>query len=420
MFKRHSAFHWTAWALIGLNALVRMSATILANPLAFLNAGAPMMQWRSATAPVDLTVLSAIDPIFYPLWLSGVARITGGFPPAMAIYAGLLSILTPWVWYRFLREALDSKNVALAGWCLLAWLPSWIGIFSYIIPETLLLLLVGMSLWMTFRCRRKQTFESFLWATLFWLGSVLTKMTVAPVAVISLGWLILRPTPHWKRGCLAAGLLLLASIPLGYRAYQKLGVWAPFGYPMHNRIYMVSGAETLKIEFPRPNTPSLEYYLFTSVSAQVEPFTPLNHWRSSRHGICTIVIQLENGARDWQTAYQANKGSWKHRLRMQFENVLFVLWGPSWPDWDVHRFWDRLSYRFRWMWAPLLLGVVVWDLLRLRSQRKIAMVPLITLVAWLMLLLQPVAPAEGRYRKPFEGLLIANVLWLWEKRNRPI
>jgi len=38
--------------------------------------------------------------------------------------------------------------------------------------------------------------------------------------------------------------------------------------------------------------------------------------------------------------------------------------------------------------------------------------PVLTIVGWLALCLAPLGVAEGRYRKPFEGLLIANALWL--------
>jgi hypothetical protein len=370
-----------------------------------------MAQWQSAIAPLDPNPLAVIDPFFYQVWLGIAAKITMGLPLAVGVYSGLLSALTPWVWYRFFRESLPSKTMALLGWAILCWLPSWIGIFSYLMPETVLLPLIGASLWMTWRSFRKRTLESFVWCTLFWTASCLTKMTVVPLAGISLGVLIALQPAKKRRLAIVAGLLLVCAVPLGYRAYKILGIWAPFGYPLHNRIYMASGAETLDIQVFKENR-LFKNYRFTSASTQVEPFQPLWNWRSSRTGICQIQVHLDNGARDWEAALKQSRAPLGRRLRMQLENAVFTLWGPSWPDMDRRRFWEWLTYHSRWIWALLLGGVILMNAAVFRKERRIPLLPLLTVVGWLMILLQPVAPAEGRYRKPFEGLLIGNALWL--------
>ena len=73
----------------------------------------------------------------------------------VAYWTALLSLSGPWLWYRFLRELLPSRDWALAGWVVLAALPSWSAIYSYFMQETLMLPLLGPALWATWRCRRK-------------------------------------------------------------------------------------------------------------------------------------------------------------------------------------------------------------------------------------------------------------------------
>jgi len=62
--------------------------------------------------------------------------------------------------------------------------------------------------------------------------------------------------------------------------------------------------------------------------------------------------------------------------------------------------------------------VAIANLRLWKAARRLSLLPLLTLTGWFFILFQPVAPAEGRYRKPFEGLLIANALWLMGRKER--
>src|SRR5258705_3878580 len=147
----------------------------------------PARHWENATVPITHNPLNGIDPLMYQVWLMVVLKVTNGH--AMGIYAGILSAGTPWLWYRFLRELLPGKVLALTGYALFCWLPSWIGIFCYFMTETLVLPLLGLSLWFTWRCLRKATLESFVSVTILWLATVSTKQSLVPVAVIAMAWL---------------------------------------------------------------------------------------------------------------------------------------------------------------------------------------------------------------------------------------
>src|ERR1035437_69804 len=119
--------------------------------------------------------MALFDPLVYQTWLSIVQRVTMGIPGLVAVYAAALSVATPWFWYRFLSETLDSKTLALAGWAALGLLPTWIGIYSYFMSETLLLPLIGLSLWMTLRAKRRLTLQTFLAMVAIWLITGLTR-----------------------------------------------------------------------------------------------------------------------------------------------------------------------------------------------------------------------------------------------------
>jgi len=65
-----------------------------------------------------------------------------------------------------------------------------------------------------------------------------------------------------------------------------------------------------------------------------------------------------------------------------------------------HNYWPR------WTWAPLIVLCVVATLAQWRRQReRLLPAPLLTFV--IVQGLYPLAVAEGRYRKPFEGLPLA-------------
>ena len=115
----------------------------------------PGRYWQIEANPLDTQPITAIDPVGYQVYMGFLAKLTAGSPILVAYWTALLSLSAPWLWYRFLRELLPSRDWALAGWVLLAALPSWSAIYSYFMQETLMLLLLGAALWATWRCRRR-------------------------------------------------------------------------------------------------------------------------------------------------------------------------------------------------------------------------------------------------------------------------
>ena len=329
----------------------------------------------------------------------------------MGLYAGLLSVVTPWLWYCFLRELLPGRLLALIGYALLCWLPSWIGIFSYFMTETLILPLLGLSLWFTWRSMRKATLESFVWAVLLWIAVLMTKPSLVPLAAIAIAWLWMTQQDRKRRAVIAILMTMAVLIPAGLRVKSIIGVWAPLGYSKLNQIYMDSGNAVIEFDLMR-NGQKLGNWAFSSPSMHTQPLAPLSQWESQREGTCRFAIDIANGRRDWEVILEEQQPSFGARIEHQWENFLFLLWGTSWPDNNSSHLWGRLSNASRWIWAPLLSMVAIGNGVLFWRLKKSNLLPLLTLLGWFILCSAPLGVGEGRYRKPFEGLLIANALWL--------
>jgi len=88
-----------------------------------------------------------------------------------------------------------------------------------------------------------------------------------------------------------------------------------------------------------------------------------------------------------------------------------LFFGGSWPDSNTERTIGQVNYALRWIWVPLSVACLVATLVCWRRQRERLLPALI--VTWIVVQgLFPLVPNEGRYRKPFEGLLLAQCLML--------
>jgi hypothetical protein len=94
-----------------------------------------------------------------------------------------------------------------------------------------------------------------------------------------------------------------------------------------------------------------------------------------------------------------------------------LLFGSSWPDTNQTRAIGVANYWLRWMWVPLALACLVATIWLRHRQRERMLAGL--LLTWFVAqALLPLAVNEGRYRKPFEGLLVAQCLLLASSSRR--
>jgi len=141
------------------------------------------------------------------------------------------------------------------------------------------------------------------------------------------------------------------------------------------------------------------------------PFEPFSNWTSNRAGHVHFEIDLDRGMRDWEAA-RRSLPEWTFR-RYQWvmsDSLIHLFIDHSWPELEHY---DRAANQagrwMRWLWAPLAVYCLVATLVLWRRQRD-HLLPALLLV-WFLVQMH-VAFNEGRYRKPAEGLLIAQALVL--------
>ncbi len=353
-----------------------------------------------------------IDPPFYQLWLSVVQKLTLGEPRLVSAYAAIMSVATPFSWYLFLREYLRSRTLALAGWAILAWLPSWIAIFGYTMTETLFLPLLGLSLWQTMRAKRMRTVRSFCGMVALFTLTGLTRATSLPLAGVS-GFFVWIRHPQRLR-TLGWSVLIVAGLmgPTAIRNYCFMNLWSPFGSGYQAGIYATSGRKDIAIELTRDG--SHWGYSFGSPSLYTPQLAPLSQWAPKRDGRVSIAIDLRHGTADWEREWRRTTMRGGDLWRLRWENVVIVMLGPSWPDDDPGETVAVVANAIRWIWAPLFVTVLCLCLAFRRAVLRQPIVPALICTWFIFQAATLVAVNEGRYRKPLEGLLVVQTLALVE------
>jgi hypothetical protein len=390
-------------------SVVRFHEALVRSPLDQIFSD-PQRHWTFAQETLHPDPWLLVDPPVFQMWLSLVQKWSTGIPIMVAVYAGALSVVTPWFWYRVLRESLGHPTLALLGWALFTWLPSWIGIYTYFMTETLFLPLLGASLWMTMRARRYRTVSSFCGMVALWTLTGMTRGIAIPLAGVAALWAWF-PHPRKLRTAAWSTLIIaLATVPFAVRNHDFLGLWSPLGTGWPNQIYAESGKRDLQIEIARDS--AKWNYVFRSPSELSKPFDPLSSWQSKRDGVVNVSVDLRKGNADWEYTSKKTALHGLARLQMQWENVLLVMFGQSWPDNNFAFTMARAEHGMRWIWAPLLVLFFLAALFRPRTVFSRPLVPML-IVAWFFFqAVSLIAINEGRYRKPVEGLLIVEGLVL--------
>jgi hypothetical protein len=414
-FDWRRAALWILYALVLIACVVRAWEAYAHNPMNHLFSD-PQRHWDHARDPLSTAPMIFFDPPLFQMWISLVQKWSLQIPTLIALYAGALSILTPWLWYRFMREALRSRLLAVAGWAAFAWLPSWLGIFSYFMTETLFLPLMGASLWLTLRAARKRTVNSFSIMVLLWCLTALTRGIALPLAGLAGLWVWWSHPFKLRTLAISTLIGLVTMVPFGYRNYVLVSNASPLGNGWLNDIYASSGKQNIKLHLTGEG--GLWYYEFGSPSLYAPQFEPLTHWSPLREGSAYVHVDMRNGTKDWRDAAQANAQHGLEKLRLRLENAALVMAGQSWPDSNVDYFVGRVSLAVRWIWLPLLIAVVGIGLWQWRLTRERPLLPILIVCWFAFQAVSLVAVNEGRYRKPLEGLLLAQVLVLIDQARR--
>lgn len=425
-FSRKQPQQLALMLLIIVGTALRVFVCFQHNPMDYIWSD-PLRHWENGLHFPKGGYLGAADPIVYQAYIAFLIRTTFGNRILIALSSGLLSVLMPWTYYRAAREFGLRKVPALWVWALITWTPSLLTIYHYIMMETLLLVMEGFALWATARYLRKGGTAGFLGLVFFWTLAALTKPTVIPLAGICFLWSLWKKRPSILAVASGVALAAVLMVPQAIRSEAGLGFVAPFGNPWLTKIQHRSGARTIYLHFyNRPRQlfhHSIEggvYELeFRSPSVFVQPLWPFSRWRIRRASGNTsihVTVNAEHGAEDWKNTYDSLHVGWREWLAQWRENIVLFFFAPSWPETVIHEWDGSLTYFTRWMWAPLIVFLLVANI-RCFRRRRFQLIPIAVTGFTLFLMLQNVVTAEGRYNQPLEPLLLLNLVWTLESDN---
>lgn len=362
------------------------------------------------------------NPYFYQLFLFAVVTVTKEERLGMHLVSAGLCVVYPYVWYRFARTVMTRRVQALRFAAVLTFLPTHAIMYQYFMNETVLLPLLGASLWASSVAARRRSAPLFLLATGLWTCTILTRSIAFPLAFAVLGYCLFHQVHKKLHALLWRPILALAAA-----AITAAGLWiaaqhslrileyaTPFGDNTTVPLYMVSGAKVYETTYMKPGRFSYTYS-FSSPSFYVSPFYPFYDWHSVRTETFAYSTNVETKGQDLKKLYWKKLSENKRQLpQLIYENALFLAFGHAWPEAGTGSVQSLVCLHERWIWLPIMLAAAfgsVWFLYRRREPR---LVPMLAILATATLFGLQLAVMEGRYRKPIEPIWVLTLFWLAE------
>lgn len=409
--RARGVLHWMRW-LFGAVLIVRLLFPFLDSPMSHLFSD-PLRHWNNGLNFLHPDLMAGDDPFLYQAWMAALQWASRGNDAWINLGCAVLCVLMPYGWYRALREILP-KPWALGGGALIGLWPSCFAMYAYFMNETLLLALLGVGFWATFRARRKGTLGALAIASLIWTCAAFTRTVAVPLALLNVGYLIAAHSSKFLSSLAAIGALCLLLVPAAWHSRAGVGFVAPLGNLYLNEIYAASGRRDIVIEAGAAGS-----YIFSSPSFYNPSFYPFSDWVSARSGAFEIHVDLSNGRADWQRELaRAHAQRTYPRWRQRWDDFVFLLFAPSWPDNDRSTLSGSLSLWNRWLWLPLVLWVG-WGALRGGFYRREWVLPVCGIGLFVLLVMQNSGTMEGRFRKPLEPIfLAAAIVMAYRARHR--
>jgi hypothetical protein len=395
--------------LFALLLLARLLYPFFNSPLDHLFSD-PMRHWENGERFLHPAIMGSSDPYLYQLWIYGLRCVAQGMAPTVSLGCGILCAAMPYGWYRALRE-LQTRKRALAGALIIGLIPESIGLYAYFMNETLLLSLLGFCFWMTLRSNRKGTPSAYALAAVLWTCAAFTRTVALPMAAGCLVWLWATQNQKPSKALATAVILLVVAIPAGLHAEAKLGFFSPLGNLYFNEIYGVSGKREIEINYGPDGV-----YHFGSPSFYNPSFYPLSSWTTDRTGIVSVSIDPTQGRAAWMAEKQrvARERTFPAG-RQRLEDLVYALFGQSWPNSDRSSLFGWLTVWTRWLWAPLI-AVVATGLAGRRYRGAAYILPIAGLGTLALLLVQSEGVMEARYREPIDAILVCSALLMTSRR----
>ena len=400
---------WLRWAF-GTVLLWRLLFPFFDSPLLHLFSD-PARHWANGGRFFVPDLIGAGDPFLYQLWIYLLRTVTQDDGPTVLLGCGLLCAAMPYGWYRALHELLP-RRAALIGGVIIGLIPAFVGIYAYFMTETLLLTLTGFAFWATFRSARKRTLAAYVLASALWVCAIFTRSIALPMALLCLGMLWLTQSQRLAKALCTLVAFAVLAVPAGLHLRSTLGFFSPLGNLYLSQIYSASGNHDITI-----NAGPLGGWGFGTPSFYNPTFYPFSRWTTDRVGTASIWIDVSRGRATWLAEKKRIEGLRSFPWRRQYEeNLIYLLFGQSWPDNDPNSLSGLASVWTRWLWPPLML-LVAWGALRRRYRDWEWLLPVCALGMLLSLAVQRDGIIEGRYRKPIDPVLVAAAIVLYSRKR---
>ncbi len=379
------------------------------NPLDNL-VGDASRHWPQGINLLNPNVMGSHDPKLFQLWVFLLHLVSQDNRYIIAAFTGGLCASLPWLWYKAVRE-FSHRNLSYIIAIVIGLCPTPFIIYGYFINDVLLLNMLALASWMTFRAIRKKTTLSFNDAAFSYALAALTKLTALPMVLLCLAYLLFHFDKKLRHLANATYIFTLLAIPAALHTYINFEVLNPFGMTASNAIYNRANTQgfAFKIHF--------QYYSFISPSyAGAEPFDPFFKYKTYRNkGMFRFHINPENGYSDWREVYNSLTPPFEQHLLNIKENFIYFFFGPPWPDMKSHvatrlpSWLAHYHYHYRWLWLPLALFIAIGCCFIKTTPHRRFFISL-TLIMILAMLFQQSGVMEGRFRKPVEPLMLASAI----------
>ncbi len=377
--------------------------------------------WYNGINFFEQSYIGAISPKLYQLWIFFIYHISNGNSWGILFFTGLLCAIMPWLWYKALRE-IFTKNVSVIIAIIIAIIPSLLFIYSYFMAETLFLVLLPLSFWLSFRAVRKKQIIPFIIAVLCWMLASHTRIIALPLAFVMIIYMFLNQK-HKFKALLGAILIIMAAIILpGFHSNKVINVFSPFHFTLPNQIYRKAG--TISYSYLTEK----EGHYFICPSNRINPLAPFFEYKSYRKNEnYHFQVDTRKGLEDWLRVYKEvdDKYTWNQYFEDLKDNFVYLIFAPSWPDaHDGPYHWTKsLNFHMRWMWPPLIFLILIFTpiIYRKLSDQRHRLILILTYLLLILLIFQTAGVMEGRFRKPIEPLIIISsaiiALELFKRKN---
>jgi hypothetical protein len=378
-----------------------------------------MLEAQSLSLNVELPYpfISIVEPPVYMYWLGMFLNPTNFSPSSVFIYATLMSLAMPLCWFLWIRNQLRDELFAVLGLIAITWTPSFIGIYSFFQPETLLLILIPISLWLDDSSIGKPGLKRSALSGTLWGLTLATRITAFPLMLVSMIWThkkVARKHPPrmiFRLVAIEALLILVVYAMVPIKIFLGAG-YVDFipGTANFNRLLYEIGADGILFHVKYRNNLHRIVEEDVPIAMAIRPGMrymnmlddKYSEWDSCRDGIKNIEVDYTSN-NPYKNLPKVDVGK---RLALWRENVFLLLTASSWPENDRRGYIFSLETFLTRYWGFLLLSTAALVFIF-----RVWTFPTALFGAMLIAFaLQQTSIIDGRFRKPLECITIVALI----------